>query len=112
MLTLALRDEGMEVIYTGIRQTPEKIVKAAIQEDVDGIGMSILSGAHMTLFPADVNLLKKNDADSIAVFGGGIIPDGDAAALREAGVKAIFTPGASTQVIVSWVKENVKPRAI
>ncbi|MCI0495531.1 cobalamin B12-binding domain-containing protein [candidate division KSB1 bacterium] len=103
VIAAALRDAGIEVIYTGLRQTPEQIVAAAVQEDVDGIGMSILSGAHMTLFPAVVNLLKKNDAESIAVFGGGIIPDEDIEKLGQAGVDRLFTPGATTKEIVEYI---------
>jgi methylmalonyl-CoA mutase C-terminal domain/subunit len=106
VIAAALRDAGMEVIYTGLRQTPEQIVAAAIQEDVDGIGMSILSGAHMTLFPAVVNLLKKNNAESIAVFGGGIIPDEDIEKLGQAGVDRLFTPGATTKEIVDYINQK------
>jgi len=112
IIARALRDAGMEVIYTGLHQTPEMIVESALQEDVDCVGLSVLSGAHMTLFTSVMNTLRDRGGADIAVFGGGIIPDGDAAVLSEAGVKAIFTPGASTQAIVSWVKENVKPRAM
>ena len=107
----ALRDAGMEVIYTGLHQTPEMIVSAAIQEDVDAIGMSIMSGAHMTLFPAVMELLKKENAGDIRVFGGGIIPDEDVSRLREKGVSAIFTPGTSTQDIVKWITEHISARA-
>lgn len=103
----ALRDAGMEVIYTGLHQTPEMVVKAAIQEDVHAIGMSILSGAHMTLFPAVIDLLKKNKADDIVVFGGGIIPKEDVEALLKAGVKKLFLPGSPTQEIVDWVRGNI-----
>ena len=106
VIAAALRDAGIEVIYTGLRQTPEQIVAAAIQEDVDGIGMSILSGAHMTLFPAVVNLLKKNNAESITVFGGGIIPDEDIEKLEQAGVDQLFTPGATTMEIVDYIYEK------
>src|SRR5215210_7019059 len=101
IIARALRDAGMEVIYTGLHQTPEMIVSAAIQEDVDAIGMSIMSGAHMTLFPAVIDLLRTQKADDIRVFGGGIIPDGDIPRLKEMGVAAIFTPGSSTQDIVA-----------
>jgi methylmalonyl-CoA mutase C-terminal domain/subunit len=101
----ALRDAGVEVIYTGLHQTPEQIVAAAIQEDVDAVGLSVLSGAHMTLFPRVMELLKENGADDIVVFGGGIIPDADIAALTAQGVAKIFTPGASTTDIVVWVNE-------
>ncbi len=110
IIARALRDAGFEVIYTGLHQTPEMVVSAAIQEDVDGIGLSILSGAHMTLFPEVLRLLKENNAEDIAVFGGGIIPPDDAQKLKEMGVKEIFTPGASTQDIIAWVKENIRPR--
>ncbi|RMD85197.1 MAG: cobalamin B12-binding domain-containing protein [Candidatus Dadabacteria bacterium] len=103
----ALRDAGMEVIYTGLHQTPEMIVKSAIQEDVDCIGLSILSGAHMTLFPAVLDLLKKNNAEDITLFGGGIVPDDDIARLKEMGVGEIFTPGTSTEEIIKWVRENI-----
>jgi methylmalonyl-CoA mutase C-terminal domain/subunit len=100
----ALRDAGVEVIYTGLHQTPEQIVAAAIQEDVDAIGLSILSGAHMTLFARVLELLREASAPDIVVFGGGIIPDADIAALNDMGVARIFTPGASTTEIVDWVK--------
>jgi methylmalonyl-CoA mutase, C-terminal domain len=110
VIARALRDAGFEVIYTGIRQTPEMIAEAALQEDVDAIGLSILSGAHMTLFPEIIRLLKEKGADDVTIFGGGIIPDDDARKLAEIGVKAIFTPGASTEDIVKWVGENVQPR--
>jgi methylmalonyl-CoA mutase C-terminal domain/subunit len=103
----ALRDAGMEVIYTGLHQTPEQIVEAAIQEDADGIGLSILSGAHMTLCAKVLELLKERDALDISVFVGGIIPDGDLAELARLGVARIFTPGATTQEIVEWVRANV-----
>ncbi len=106
VIAAALRDAGIEVIYTGLRQTPEQIVEAAIQEDVDGIGMSILSGAHMTLFPAVINLLKQKGAESIVVFGGGIIPDEDIEKLKQAGVDRLFTPGASTKEIVDYIYQK------
>ena len=106
----ALRDAGMEVIYTGLHQTPEQIVRAAIQEDVQVIGLSILSGAHMTLFPAVLELLKKENATDIVLFGGGIIPKEDVAALKAQGVKEIFLPGSSTQSIIDWVNSNITPR--
>lgn len=99
----ALRDAGCEVIYSGLHQTPEQIVETAVQEDVDGIGLSVLSGAHMTLFPRVVDLLRERDAGDILVFGGGIIPDDDMAALKEAGLSAIFTPGAPLAEITEWV---------
>jgi methylmalonyl-CoA mutase C-terminal domain/subunit len=103
----ALRDAGMEVIYTGLHQTPEQIVEAALQEDADGIGLSILSGAHMTLCAKVLEILKERDALDIAVFVGGIIPDGDIPELEKLGVARIFTPGATTQEIVEWVRANV-----
>lgn len=107
VVAAALRDAGMEVIYTGLRQTPEQIVTAAIQEDVDVVGVSILSGAHMTLFPAIVDLLRQRGGGDKLVFGGGIIPDEDIAALEKAGVSRLFTPGASTVEIIDWVTEAV-----
>jgi methylmalonyl-CoA mutase C-terminal domain/subunit len=106
----ALRDAGVEVIYTGLHQTPEQIAAAAIQEDVDGVGLSVLSGAHMTLFPRVIELLKQRDAGDIVVFGGGIIPDADIDELTALGVAKLFTPGATTTEIVSWVNETLAPR--
>ncbi|MBI5497364.1 MAG: cobalamin B12-binding domain-containing protein [Deltaproteobacteria bacterium] len=106
----ALRDAGFEVIYTGLHQTPEMIVSAAIQEDVDAVGLSIMSGAHMTLMPRVVDLLQEKNAADIKVFGGGIIPEDDIVALKQRGVAEIFTPGASTQAIIEWVRANVHPR--
>ncbi|REF37410.1 cobalamin B12-binding domain-containing protein [Thermasporomyces composti] len=103
----ALRDAGMEVIYTGLHQTPEQIVETAIQEDADGIGLSILSGAHMTLFRRVLDLLRQRDADDIVVFGGGIIPDADIQALTDLGVAKVFTPGTPTQEIVTWVRDHL-----
>ncbi|MFI2646467.1 MULTISPECIES: cobalamin B12-binding domain-containing protein [Micromonospora] len=103
----ALRDAGMEVIYTGLHQTPEQIVETAIQEDADAVGLSVLSGAHMTLFKRVLELLAERDAADIVVFGGGIIPDADIPELQRLGVAKIFTPGATTQSIVEWVRENV-----
>jgi methylmalonyl-CoA mutase C-terminal domain/subunit len=103
----ALRDAGMEVIYTGLHQTPEQIVDTAIQEDADVIGLSILSGAHMTLFRKVIDLLTEHEARDIIVFGGGIIPDEDIPLLADAGVARIFTPGAKTQEIVDWVRTAV-----
>jgi methylmalonyl-CoA mutase C-terminal domain/subunit len=100
----ALRDAGMEVIYTGLHQTPEQIVQTALQEDADAVGLSVLSGAHMTLFAEVVKLLKERGADDIVVFGGGIVPDEDITELKRMGVEAIFTPGAPTADIVAWVK--------
>ena len=107
----ALRDAGMEVIYTGLHQTPEMIVNAAVQEDVDAIGLSIMSGAHMTLFPAVIDLLRESKAGDIEVFGGGIIPDDDIPRLKQLGVSEIFTPGSSTQDIVQWIRQHIQPRA-
>jgi len=106
----ALRDAGVEVIYTGLHQTPEQIVAAAIQEDVDAVGLSVLSGAHMTLFARVIELLKEQDAEEIVVFGGGIIPDADIAELTQLGVAKIFTPGAPTTAIVAWVNKTLGPR--
>ncbi|MCW2861804.1 MAG: Isobutiryl CoA mutase [Actinoallomurus sp.] len=103
----ALRDAGMEVIYTGLHQTPEQIVEAALQEDADGIGLSILSGAHMTLCAKVLELLKERDALDISVFAGGIVPDADIPELEKLGVARIFTPGATTYEIVDWVRANV-----
>ena len=106
----ALRDAGFEVIYTGLHHTPEIIVETAIQEDVDAIGLSILSGAHNYIFPEVIRLLKDRQADDIAVFGGGIIPKEDISVLKEKGVQEIFEPGTSTREIIDWVRERVKPR--
>ena len=103
----ALRDAGMEVVYTGLHQTPEQIVETAIQEDADAIGLSVLSGAHMTLFRKVIDLLAERDASDIVVFGGGIIPADDIAELERLGVARIFTPGATTASIVEWVRANV-----
>lgn len=103
----ALRDAGMEVIYTGLRQTPEMIVEAALQEDVDGVGLSILSGAHMTLVPRIVEELREAGLDDVAIFVGGIIPDEDAPALHQLGISAIFGPGASTNEIVETVQRHL-----
>ena len=102
-----LRDAGVEVIYTGLHQTPEQIVETAIQEDADVIGLSILSGAHMTLFKKLIALLEERDASDIVVIGGGIIPEADIPLLKELGVAEVFTPGAPTTQIVDWVKNNV-----
>jgi methylmalonyl-CoA mutase C-terminal domain/subunit len=107
----AFRDAGFEVIYTGLRQTPEQIVNTAIQEDVDAVSLSILSGAHNTLFPKVVELLKEKGAGELPVFGGGIIPEDDIPGLKAAGVREIFTPGTSTEAINQWVRENIRPRA-
>jgi methylmalonyl-CoA mutase, C-terminal domain len=111
IIARALRDGGFEVIYTGLHQTPEMIAEAAVQEDADAVGLSVLSGAHMTLFPEVMRLLKERGAGDVAVFGGGIIPDDDAVKLKEMGVRQIFTPGASTEDIVKWVRENVAARS-
>lgn len=103
----AFRDAGLEVIYTGLHQTPEQIVAAAIQEDVDCIGLSILSGAHNTLLPKVCEMLKDKNATDIEVFCGGVIPEDDIPGLKNAGIKEVFTPGTSTEDIVAWVKENI-----
>jgi methylmalonyl-CoA mutase C-terminal domain/subunit len=108
----ALRDAGFEVIYTGLHQTPEMIVTAAVQEDVDAIGLSILSGAHMALFPRILELLRERGAEDVVVFAGGIIPDDDIPALKAAGISEVFTPGTPLSRIVEWVRENVKPRGV
>lgn len=108
VIAAALRDAGMEVIYTGLRQTPEMIVEAAIQEDVDVIGISILSGAHMTIFPKIVNLLKERGVEDVLVTGGGIIAEQDIEKLKSLGVGEIFTPGTSTEVIVNYIKKWVE----
>ena len=105
----ALRDAGMEVVYTGLHQTPEQIVETALQEDARAIGLSILSGAHMTLFARIMELLKERDATDIVVFGGGIIPDADIGPLKELGVAEVFTPGTTTTTIVDWVRSHVLP---
>ncbi len=110
IIARALRDAGFEVIYTGLHQTAEMVVATALQEDVDGIGVSILSGAHNTIFPKILALLRGRNSSDIVVFGGGIIPDEDRGGLLQAGVKAIFTPGTSTQEVVEWVKANVAAR--
>jgi methylmalonyl-CoA mutase, C-terminal domain len=103
----ALRDAGMEVVYTGLHQTPEQIVETAIQEDADAVGLSVLSGAHMTLFRRVLELLAERGASDIVVFGGGIIPDADIPELERLGVAKVFTPGATTRAIVEWVRANV-----
>ncbi len=108
VIARALRDAGMEVIYTGLRQTPEQIVNAAIQEDVDCIALSILSGAHNTLLPRVVALLKAESADDILVIGGGVIPVEDIPALKEKGISEVFTPGTPTQVTIDYIKANLK----
>lgn len=109
VVSRALRDAGMEVIYTGLHQTPEQIVEAAIQEDVDAIGLSILSGAHTTLFPKIMELLKKNKVEA-AVFGGGIIPEEDVPAMKRIGIAGVFGPGTNTEEIIKFVKENAKKK--
>ena len=106
----ALRDAGFEVIYTGLHNTPEIIAETAVQEDVDGIGLSILSGAHNYLFPEIIRLLREQGTDDITVFGGGIIPKEDVPGLLDEGVKAIFEPGTPTGEIIKWVRENIGPR--
>jgi methylmalonyl-CoA mutase C-terminal domain/subunit len=110
IIARGFRDAGFEVIYTGLHQTPEHIVAAAIQEDVDGIGLSSLAGAHDYLFPRVVELLKERGADDIVVFGGGIIPEEDILELKKAGIREIFTPGTPIEEAVRWVRENIKPR--
>jgi len=110
IIARALRDAGFEVIYTGLHQTPEMVVATALQEDVDGIGLSLLSGAHNTIFPKILRLLTEKASSDVVVFGGGIIPEEDIPTLKQAGVRQIFTPGASTQEVVDWVKANVPPR--
>ena len=107
VIARALRDAGMEVIYTGLHQTPEQIVETTIQEDADAVGLSIHSGAHMTLFPRVVELLRERGASDIVVFGGGIIPREDIEALKAQGIAEIFTPGATTSEIVEWIRANV-----
>ena len=110
ILARCFRDAGFEVVYTGCHQTPEQIVSAAIQEDVDVVGLSCLSGAHRMLFPRVVELLREKDASDITVIGGGIIPEQDLPILYNAGIKEIFTPGASLDSIVEWIKTNIKPQ--
>ena len=110
IIARALRDAGFEIIYTGLHQSPEMVVQTAIQEDVDAISLSILSGAHNFLFPRVIELLRENNCSDMPVFGGGIIPDEDVTTLKEAGVLEIFTPGASTEEIVNWVRSNIRSR--
>jgi methylmalonyl-CoA mutase C-terminal domain/subunit len=110
IIARALRDAGHEVIYTGLHKTPEQVVDTAIQEDVDAIGLSILSGAHMTLFPKVIRLLRERGATDVVVFGGGIIPEEDIGPLREAGLAEIFRPGTSTESLVAWVAANIPSR--
>ena len=107
----ALRDAGFEVIYTGLHQTPEMIAAAAVQEDVDAVGLSIMSGAHNTLFPAVIEELRKRGATDVVVFGGGIIPEADFDRLKTAGVTGVFTPGTTLETIIQWVRDNVHPKA-
>jgi len=110
IIARALRDAGFEVIYTGLHQTPEMVVATALQEDVDGIGLSLLSGAHNTIFPKILRLLAEKKSGDMVVFGGGIIPEDDILALQQAGIRRMFTPGATTQEIVDWVRANVPHR--
>ena len=111
IIARALRDAGFEVVYTGLHQTPEMIAAAAVQEAVDAVGLSIMSGAHMTLFPAVIDALKARGAGDVTVFGGGIIPQVDVPKLKERGVSAVFPPGSSTQAIIEWIRGNIHPRA-
>jgi len=111
IIARALRDAGFEVIYTGLHQTPEMIVEAALQEDVDAIGLSILSGAHLTLFPAILDRMRTQGLENVVVFGGGIIPEDDIAKLADIGVRGIFRPGATTEEIVEWVRNTVRLHA-
>ncbi len=110
IIAKALRDAGVEVIYLGLHNTPEEIVRSAVQEDVDGIGLSILSAAHLTLFEDVMRLLKKEKASDMAVFGGGIIPDEDIPRLKKLGVRAVFTPGTPMEAIIAFVRKEVRPR--
>ena len=111
IIARALRDAGFEVIYTGLHQTPDMIAEAAVQEDVDAIGLSVLSGAHMTLFPQILAKLREKGCGDLPVFGGGIIPKDDIAELKKLGIAEIFTPGASTKDIVAWIQSNIAPRS-
>jgi methylmalonyl-CoA mutase C-terminal domain/subunit len=108
VIARALRDAGMEVIYTGLRQTPEQVVSAAVQEDVDAIGLSILSGAHMTIFPRVVELARQSGLNDVIIFGGGIVPDQDIPRLKELGVTEIFTPGARMEEIIEFIKKRAR----
>jgi methylmalonyl-CoA mutase C-terminal domain/subunit len=112
IIARAFRDAGFEVIYTGLHQTPEMVVQTAIQEDVDAVSLSILSGAHNHLFPRVIELLRQQGAADIAVFGGGIVPEEDLAGLKAAGVLEIFTPGTTTDHVIAWVKANIRPRTL
>ena len=108
IIARALRDEGFEVIYTGLHQTPEQVVEAVIQEDADAVGLSLLSGAHMTLFPRVIDLLRERDADDVLVFGGGIIPDEDIPKLKAQGVSAVFTPGTRMEEIIDFIRRHAR----
>jgi methylmalonyl-CoA mutase C-terminal domain/subunit len=110
VIARALRDAGFEVIYTGLHQTPEQVVETVVQEDADAVGLSLLSGAHMTLFPKVIEQLKEKGADDVLVFGGGIIPDADIAKLKEMGAAAIFTPGSSMASITEWLQQALEAR--
>ena len=110
IITRALRDAGFEVVYTGLHQTPEMISEAALQEDVDAIGISLLSGAHNFLFPEIIKDLKKKGLDDLVIFGGGIIPDEDIKSLKKCGVKEIFGPGTTTSEMIDWINSNVQPK--
>ena len=110
VIARALRDAGFEVIYTGLHQTPEQVVETVVQEDADAVGLSLLSGAHMTLFPKVIEQLKEKGADDVLVFGGGIIPDADIAKLKEMGAAAIFTPGSSMASITEWLQQALEER--
>jgi methylmalonyl-CoA mutase C-terminal domain/subunit len=110
VIARALRDAGMEVIYTGLRQTPEQIAAAALQEDVQVVGLSILSGAHMTIFPRVLELMRERGMDDVMLFGGGIIPEDDIPKLKEAGVAEVFLPGTSTEEIIKYIRAHVTPR--
>lgn len=112
IIARALRDAGFEVIYTGLHQTPEMVVNTAIQEDVDAVALSILSGAHNHLFPRVIELLEERGAQDVVVFGGGIIPEEDIPGLKAAGLKAVFTPGTSTEDVVAWVRAHIRPRQL
>ena len=110
IITRALRDAGFEVIYTGLHQTPDEIVEAALQEDVDAIGISLLSGAHNFLFPEIIKALKEKGLEELVVFGGGIIPDQDIGGLKKIGVKEIFGPGTTTTEMIDWINKNIQPK--
>jgi methylmalonyl-CoA mutase C-terminal domain/subunit len=112
IIARAFRDAGFEVIYTGLHQTPDMVVSTAIQEDVDAVALSVLSGAHNHLFSKVIELLREKGAPEIAVFGGGIIPDEDIPGLKESGVREVFTPGATLDTVVEWVRENIRPRPL